>query len=59
MNHAKIFCKSCLTCCVISLLVRFSLIAIKKVENFVFLCVRLYVEIFELVNGIEVLSILI
>ena len=33
MNHAKIFCKSCLTFCEISLLVKFSRIVFKNVEN--------------------------
>ena len=33
MNHASIFCKSCLVFCETSLLVKFSQIAFKNVEN--------------------------
>ena len=33
MNHAKIFCKSCLTFCEISLLEILSRIVFKKAEN--------------------------
>ena len=33
MNHAKIFCKSCLVCCETSFLVKLSLIICKKVKN--------------------------
>ena len=33
MNHARIFCKPCLTFCEISLLVKFSRIVFKNVEK--------------------------
>ena len=59
MNYAKIFCKLCFTCCVVLLLVRFSLFAFKMFVNICFFGVRLYVEIFELANRLEVFSILI
>ena len=41
MNHAKIFCKSCLTFCETSLLVKFSRIAFKYSENIVISCLTL------------------
>ena len=47
MNHAKIFCKSCSIFCEISLLVKFSRIVFKNVENaaihFLLLCVLMFV----------------
>ena len=61
MNHVRSFCKSCcLTCCVMSLLVRFSRVAFENFENiFLIFVVRLYVGMFEVVNRLEVLSFLI
>ena len=49
-NHASIFCRSCLTFSDISLLVRFSRIATKNVEQILISCLTRYVGIFELVS---------
>ena len=38
MNHAKIYCKSCLSFCETSLLVKFSGIVIKYSKNIVISC---------------------
>ena len=60
MKHSKFFCKSCLTCCVMSYYqLDFHGLHLKILKIYVFLVVQLYVEMFELVNHFEVLSILI
>ena len=56
MNRANNFCKSCLTCCVISFFVRSSGLLLKRFKTCVFTVVQLYVEMFELVNRLEIYS---
>ena len=59
MNNAKVFCKSSLTCCVINFLLGLLGLHLKISKICVLPVVQLYVEMFELVNRLEVHSTLI